>query len=200
MKRRLIVLIAALAAGLAGAGECRAQSAPADGEPNSRVVCGPVDVESRPLSRPSGSVADANVEGRRLNRDGAGVLDGWERTVLALAVVVAVVLGLRYLLKRFAGPGRITGRGGVIEVLARAAVLPRQHLLLVRMGRRLVLLGSAPGGLTTLAEITDPEEVAELSDAAQAGGAVESILKRKPGAEAETPPADSAQSSKAQDG
>lgn len=181
VKAQLIVLIAVVAGvAIAGADECRAEA----NSPVSR----PAGVESRPLTPPSGRANDANVEGRRLSRDGNGVLDGWGQTVIALAVVAAVVLGLRYLLKRFSGTARLTGRGGVIEVLARAPVLPRQHLLLVRMGRRLVLLGSAPGGLRTLAEITDPEEVAELTDAAQAGrGAIESILKRK--SEAQEPSA-----------
>src|SRR5206468_10576628 len=39
---------------------------------------------------------------------------------------------------------------------------PRQHLLLVRVGRRLLVVADCNGQLSSLSEITDPDEVATM--------------------------------------
>ena len=122
-----------------------------------------------------------------IRRDDGGPLEGWGRTVLALAIVLLVILGLRVVLKRFARP-HAGARAGVVEVLARTSVQPRQHLLLVRLGRRLLLLGSSPSGLSTLSVVSDPEEVAELSDAAM-GEDLKRLAARRGGASRESKPA-----------
>ena len=116
------------------------------------------------------------AETRPVSRDATTSLSEWARTIGALVFVVAIIFGLRALLRRF-GPGpahRKGGRGEAIEVLARSSVLPRQHLLLVRLGRRVLLLGSTAAGLSTLAEIQDGEEIAELMEVIE-GGSVEAI-------------------------
>jgi flagellar biogenesis protein FliO len=52
--------------------------------------------------------------------------------------------------------------GGAIEVLGRNHLSPKQSLTLVRVGRRVVLVGVAPERLSPLCVIDDPQEVAEL--------------------------------------
>jgi len=118
-------------------------------------------------SRPGPATGPENV---LLRRDGAGPLDGWGRTVLALAIVLAVLLVLRSVLKRLGRRGA-AARGGAMDVLARTSVSPRQQLLLVRLGSKLILMGSSPAGLSALHVVSDPEEVAELTEAAMGGGA-----------------------------
>lgn len=92
----------------------------------------------------------------------------WGRTLGALALVVVLIFVARMMLKRF---GPVSGAGSrVLDVLASSTVSPRQQLLLVRVGRRVVLVGRSPAAMATLSEVTDPEEVAELVEAASAGG------------------------------
>ena len=51
--------------------------------------------------------------------------------------------------------------GSSIKVLARHHLSSKQSLCLVRLGRGLVLLGVTPNHIQNVAQIQDPEEVAE---------------------------------------
>ena len=85
--------------------------------------------------------------------------------VLAVLFVVLVfVLGLAKLfLKR--SPYTINGLPlDAVDVLGRRAVDPRNSVYILKVGSRLILMGSSPGGMSSLAEITDPIEVASLSN------------------------------------
>jgi len=101
--------------------------------------------------------------------------------LLALVVVVGLIFLARYLLKRFGGTGKLSGRSAVLEVLARTSLTSRHQLFLVRMSGRLVLVGAGPGGLSCLAEVTDPDEISKLLAAVEAGRTdlFGSLLKRK---------------------
>lgn len=130
---------------------------------------------------------------KRLTRPDNG--GGWLQTLAALAVVVALIFVVRMLLKRFAGSSRPTRRAGAIEVLAQARLAPRQQVSLLRLGRRLVLVGSGPAGLSSLAEVTNAEEVDELLAAVRSGGpgAFAGVFARYIGAAAGRPGGDSGQ-------
>jgi hypothetical protein len=58
------------------------------------------------------------------------------------------------------------GRGGnttrAIEVMGSHVIGPRQRVLLLRVGKRLILVGHSSAGMNTLCEIQDPDEVASL--------------------------------------
>ncbi|MFQ5429129.1 MAG: FliO/MopB family protein [Phycisphaerae bacterium] len=54
------------------------------------------------------------------------------------------------------------GGGEAIRVLARRSLGGKQSLCLVRLGRRLVLVGITPDRITSLLEVGQPEEVASL--------------------------------------
>lgn len=96
---------------------------------------------------------------------------GWSRSVGALLLVVALIFGIRWGIQRLSrrasglawqvGPG---GRApsGVLEVLGRYPVSRGQTLVLLKMDRRVLLLGQSSSGFQTLAEVTDPDEVASL--------------------------------------
>jgi flagellar biogenesis protein FliO len=83
-------------------------------------------------------------------------------TLAALGVVIGLILLLR------AGFAKVTGRttaavnNPVIEVLSRTSIAPKNHVLLLRLGRRILVVGDSPGGMNTLANIEEPEEVASL--------------------------------------
>lgn len=93
----------------------------------------------------------------------------WWQTLAALALVVGMILGLKKVLRRFGTHKVGVGPGGsrVVEVLSRTAVGSRQQVMLVRVGQRLLVVGAGSESLSTLAEITDPEEIAQLLGAAE---------------------------------
>jgi flagellar biogenesis protein FliO len=52
---------------------------------------------------------------------------------------------------------------GPLEVLGRASLSPRQAVTLVRVGDRVLILGTGPQGAPThLGEVTDPAELARI--------------------------------------
>ena len=49
-----------------------------------------------------------------------------------------------------------------VKVLSRCTISPRQHLLVVQFGKRLVLVGDSGSNLNPLCEIADPDEAASV--------------------------------------
>jgi flagellar biogenesis protein FliO len=84
------------------------------------------------------------------------------RVLLALIAVVALILILMAVAKRiFPGSAPIRASAAV-KVLARCPVSPKQHLLVIQFGKRLVLVGDTGSHLNPLCEISDPEEAAGI--------------------------------------
>lgn len=84
------------------------------------------------------------------------------RVVVALAVVIGLIALLRWVGRRVfgvAGPGRSTR---AVQVLSRSPLSPKQNLVLIRVGRRLLVVADGGGAMNTLSEITDADEVAAL--------------------------------------
>jgi len=98
-----------------------------------------------------------------------GALEVYGRTLLALALVVGLIFLVRYVIARAKPSRRRPGRGRPLQVIYRTQIGLKRHLILIRMGRRLILAGSGPAGLSALSEVRDEEEVAELLAEAQAG-------------------------------
>ena len=144
-RRRSIVAVVLIAGLLVPLGAVAGADGAGKGDPATRPVGG--NVEKKPLPSPGG---------------------GWAKqlgqTVLALGVVVCSIFVARYLLGRFGAGSMQGGKAATIEILARTRISAKQQLLLVRLGRRLVLVSA--GGETTavLTEISDAEEVAALLD------------------------------------
>ena len=83
----------------------------------------------------------------------------WYRSpYLALAVVLALIVGVGALFKRYV-PGVRSLAGGAFRVVGRMALSPKQTAVLLHVGKRLVLIGVGSDRVQTLAEITDQEEV-----------------------------------------
>ena len=91
----------------------------------------------------------------------ADVFDTTRGWLLALGIV----LGAIFVSTRFgsAWECRRLGRGsGALQVVSRLNIAPKQQILLVRVGRRLVLVGNSGTQMNPLCEIGDPEEAALL--------------------------------------
>lgn len=80
-----------------------------------------------------------------------------------LALVLAILIGLYWALRRFA-PGRAAGRSmGGLRLVGRLPLGPRKYLGLVKVADKVLVIGVSEASITTLAIIDDPEQVALLS-------------------------------------
>ncbi len=71
--------------------------------------------------------------------------------VLGLIVVLGLLLGALWLLKRISQPrGAVAG---LMRVVAGVAVGPRERVVILELGNSWLVLGVAPGQVSTLAEI-----------------------------------------------
>ncbi len=138
----------------------------------------PTDRQPRPPGQPRNqAAADRAAEG-----SGAAAAALWDntfvRTTLSLALVLCLILGLAVIVKAIAKKnGSLAAAlgasgprpAGLIEVLGRYPIGRGQTLILLKLERRVLLVGQtasrfrgASGGLVTLCEIGDPESVAEI--------------------------------------
>lgn len=93
------------------------------------------------------------------------------RLGLGLVVVVGLIMGVWYVLKRVQRsryPAVGETRSGLIDVVATTALGPSRALHLVRVGGRLILVGATDHAVTRVAGI-DAEEAARLVDLARPG-------------------------------
>ncbi|HZE95849.1 MAG TPA: flagellar biosynthetic protein FliO [Planctomycetota bacterium] len=82
--------------------------------------------------------------------------------ILGSIVVVGLLGGSLLVLRRFGRNSRFLGNGGPIRILARKPIGPRQDLVLVEVGARVLLVGATREHLSALGEITAPDELAAL--------------------------------------
>lgn len=144
------------------------QADPASGA-QQKAVSGPesqpaVKPQPRLLGRPSAERVDKKASLASPSRWPSWLI----QTLGALGVVVALILLLRFFWMRFSGQVGFSGQSQVIEVLSRTAVAPRNHVLLLRLGQRVLVVGDSVAGLRTLAQLDDPQEVAALLTAISA--------------------------------
>ncbi|MCB2184858.1 MAG: flagellar biosynthetic protein FliO [Deltaproteobacteria bacterium] len=87
------------------------------------------------------------------------------KMVAALALVLGLMLGLYWVLRRFVpggGGGGSLAAGGLRQV-GRLALGPKKSLVLVEMGSRILVLGVGEQEINLLYSVDDPEEVARLA-------------------------------------
>lgn len=93
--------------------------------------------------------------------------DSLGQMAFGLVVVIGLLLGLMWLLKRISGP-RSAAAG--LRVLGAAPVGPRERVVLVEVAGKILVLGVAPGNVRTL-HTADADAVAPLTEAAPANAA-----------------------------
>ena len=87
------------------------------------------------------------------------LLDGAAKLLLVLAAIFA----LFWFLRRFQTAGRgLPAPGGAFDVLSLVPLSAKSRLALVRFGSRLLLLSVTGERTETLAETSDPDEVARI--------------------------------------
>ena len=80
----------------------------------------------------------------------------------ALTIVLGLIFALRAVFKQVFPAGTAAGATRAVQLLSRSVLSPKQQLMLVRVGRRLIVVGDSGGQMSALSEISDPDEVAEL--------------------------------------
>lgn len=75
---------------------------------------------------------------------------GIVRTIVGLAVVIGVILGLHWLLKQIKGNREGRSSGGGLQPISTLALGAGRSLHLVRAGSEIVLVGSADHGVTPI--------------------------------------------------
>jgi len=88
-------------------------------------------------------------------------------TAGALGLVIGLVLAARWVVVKVGGRP-VAASNSAVELLSRTAVAPKSHVLLLRVGRRVLVVGDAGGELRPLGEIDDADEVADLLGAVTA--------------------------------
>lgn len=148
MKRAVYskVLVQAAIAGLVLAGLAHAAGS-ADGE--SRLI----------PPRSSEKSARSGASGGRTAQGPRAAASGWWSTLGGLAAVVALILITAKLLRKKIPGATAALPANVMQVLGRKSLDYRHTIHLVRIGSRLLILGSSQDGLRTLSEITDRVEV-----------------------------------------
>lgn len=118
-----------------------------------------------------GAARAAVVDGATVkNETNTDAPASWLRVLGALTVVVALIFAMRAALGRIASRGGLRAQlgaggrapSGILEVLGRYPVSRGQTLVLLRLDQRVMLLGQSSSGFRTLADFTDPSEVASL--------------------------------------
>jgi flagellar biogenesis protein FliO len=125
------------------------------------------DIESRPVG---GKADPGQARAAVAKRPGIGVsLSPVTRTLAALGAVILLVLVAARWVKPLLSRMKHVQGGDMIEVLGRAYLSPKQALCLVRVGRRIHLLGVSAERIVGLGQVEDPGEVAELLCSSAAG-------------------------------
>ena len=108
------------------------------------------------LIAPLAGAADAVTPGLTLPAATTPDLGGSAlQMVFGLLVVLALLLGALWLLKRISQPrGPVAG---LMRVVAGVAVGPRERVVILELGNSWLVLGVAPGQVSTLAEIPRQE-------------------------------------------
>jgi flagellar protein FliO/FliZ len=107
--------------------------------------------ENTPLSLP----ADGGAK-KVTTASGSGSL---VRTFVGLAIVLAVIYGVAWVLKQVKRSKEDRGQGTSLETTAVVALGPNRSLHLVRAGRELVLVGVAEHGVTPIRTYTEDEAI-----------------------------------------
>jgi len=82
------------------------------------------------------------------------------RPFLSLLAVLVLIVFCAWLFRRFSPGSRRGKTNSAIEIIARSTISPKQSVCLVRLGRRLLLVGLSPNHMANLSMVDDPEEIA----------------------------------------
>jgi flagellar biogenesis protein FliO len=134
---------------------CPAWHAPAGAQPVAEEVQAALEADE--VSPPSTPIRRAAQPQAASPAQPAGI----SQLLVALGIVIGTILVLRWVATKFIG-GRQGSESRAVTVLSRTLLSPKQQLLLLQVGRRVVLVANCGTQMNPLCEIHDADEVAEL--------------------------------------
>ncbi len=171
---RVVAVFAAILA--ASHLEARAEAAPAQDRPLFRN--GTVPPTAQVAARGDGDAGQGDAgqlqSGLEPKSLGSGGSSSFAKELLptgaALGATLLAIVLARSAVKRFGGKFASAGRPqGVVEVLARYPVARGQHIVLLKVGRRVIVTHQSAQGMKTLSEFSGEAEVADLIGRCEAG-------------------------------
>lgn len=97
-----------------------------------------------------------------ISRDsGKGKETGWLGTFLGLIVVIGLIY-LTFWIVREVRKASVTSSGRAIKLLESLQICPGRTICLLEIGDKLFAVAFTQGGIGTIAEVTDPEEVRRI--------------------------------------
>ena len=95
---------------------------------------------------------------------------GMLQVMLGLGLVLAVIAGAAWLLRRFGGMAR--GPASVVKVIGGSAVGQRERVVLVEVGDTWLVVGVAPGHVTALHSMPKGESTVSIPNGTNTGSPV----------------------------
>jgi flagellar biogenesis protein FliO len=94
------------------------------------------------------------------------------RTLLSLAAIIALMLGLAFVVKKYMHAGKGGRRSLVdVELLGHRSLQPRTAVYVLRVLNRVIVVGTTEHGMQTLSEMSDPETLAAVEQSVNAPAA-----------------------------
>jgi len=117
--------------------------------------------EKKAIQRPAVAATKTNPTGTKTVPEISTGMDA-TRVVLSLLLVIAAIFLLRWIAQQFFGAPSAKKSSRAIQVLSRSMIAPKQHVVLLQVGRRVIVVGDSGAQMNTLCEITDADEIASL--------------------------------------
>jgi flagellar protein FliO/FliZ len=140
-----------------------AADAAANGAPAGAAPAAPAATPEQQAALAGARAANAPAPNNVLAAQAPSAAGSLVQTILSLGFVIALLVGLAWLLKRF-GPRHITG-GTTVKLVGALSVGARERILVVEVGEQWIVVGASPGRMNALA--TMPRQ--EIDDAGLAG-------------------------------
>ncbi len=85
------------------------------------------------------------------------------RVIASLAIVIGGILLLRWAIRRFLRLPSVGTDSNLVKVLSRTPISPKQHLLALQVGRRVLIVADNGQQLSTLCEVSDERELDQFT-------------------------------------
>ena len=145
------------------AGATQAGPGAADGGAAAPVTPAPPSATPEQQAALAGARPAAAIDPAQAPTAGGSLLT----TVFSLILVLGLLIGLAWLLKRF-GPKTITG-GANVKMVGALSVGARERILVVEVGEHWIVVGASPGRMNALATLPRQENAAGFDTAPAAG-------------------------------
>ncbi|XLZ70189.1 flagellar biosynthetic protein FliO [Massilia sp. SR12] len=138
--------------------------------PGAPVAAAPAATPEQQAALAGARAANAPAPANVLASQAPSAAGSLLQTILSLGFVIALLVGLAWLLKRF-GPKHITG-GTTVKLVGALSVGARERILVVEVGEQWIVVGASPGRMNALATLPRQEiDEADLAGAQPVPGA-----------------------------